>query len=121
MPDDLRVVRNARDAPAAEHEWGTISWLFAGSRAACALTFGYVEIAPGKKNPRHLHPNTDEVLYVLEGRLQHSLGDELFEITVGDAIYIPAGMPHDARNDGAVTACMLVAYATGKREMVLCD
>jgi quercetin dioxygenase-like cupin family protein len=114
-------VQRARDVAAAEHDWGSISWLFAGSVAPGSLTFGYVEIAPGKKNPRHFHPNTDEVLYLFEGRLRHSLGDDVFDLAPGDAIYIPATVPHDARNDGAVTARMLVAYATGEREMVLCD
>jgi quercetin dioxygenase-like cupin family protein len=120
-PGEAAHVRRAGEPAADAHEWGTIAWLFAGSNADGALTFGHVEIAPGRKNPRHLHPNTDEVLYLLEGSLQHSLGEEVFELGPGDAIYITAGTPHDALNDGAVTARMLVAYGTGTREMVLCD
>jgi quercetin dioxygenase-like cupin family protein len=120
-PREPSPVRRAGDVDAAAHEWGMIAWLFAGSSAPGALTFGHVEIAPGQKNPRHLHPNADEVLYLLEGTLRHSLGPDVFELGPGDAIYIPAGTPHDAANDGAIHARMLVAYGTGTREMVLCD
>ena len=121
MPADPAPVRRTGDVAPTPHEWGAIAWLFGGSQATGAVTFGHVEIAPGRKNPRHLHPNTDEVLYLLEGALRHSLGQDVFELAAGDAIYIPAGTPHDAVNDGAETARMLVAYGTGRREMVLCD
>ena len=69
-------------------DWGSIQWLVSGDLMNNAqITFGYVEIAPGQKNPKHYHPNSDEVLYLLEGELNHSLGDEvvarLFAIYAG--------------------------------------
>src|SRR5436305_1898039 len=101
-------------AKAQTFDWGTIQWLVSGRQLAdCRLTFGYVEIEPGLKNPKHYHPNCDEALFLLEGELDHSLGDELFHLTPGMAIHIPTGVGHDAVNHGATVARMVVAYSSG--------
>ena len=85
------------------------------------MTFGFVQIKPGVKNPRHFHPNCDEVLYLLEGELEHSLGNEHVHLRPGMAIHIPAGVEHDAVNRGAEMARMVVAYSSGDRQTVMCE
>ena len=85
------------------------------------LTFGYVQIAPGAKNPKHYHPNSDEVLYLLEGTLDHSLEDEIHQLRPGMAIHIPVGVKHDAINRSGQMARMVVAYSTGDRQTVMCE
>lgn len=102
--------------------WGTIQWLvnakqFPGGN----ITFGFVEIEPGKKNTRHYHPNSSEVLYLLEGELDHSVDGELVHLTPGMAISIPQGAEHDARNTASATARMVVAYPTGDRQTVMLE
>ena len=114
-----RLTASVNSALANSFDWGRIQWLVSGQQHAGAqITFGFVEIAPGHKNPRHYHPNSDEVLYLIEGELHHSVGDEIFHLTSGTAIYIAQNMPHDAYNPGKVTARMVVAYPTGDRQMV---
>lgn len=114
---------NAVDAAAAnQFPWGSIQWLCSGELAPDGnLTFGYVQIEPGHKNPRHYHPNSSEVLYLIEGELDHSLGDQVFHLTAGMTIFIPTGVTHDARNQGTVTARMVVAYPTGDRQAVMLE
>lgn len=108
------------DSTLANHfDWGSIQWLISGGKNPGAqITFGYVEIQAGHKNPKHLHPNSDEVLFLLEGELRHSIGDEVYHLTGGSAIFIPQNAPHDAFNPGTTTARMLVAYPTGDRQMI---
>jgi quercetin dioxygenase-like cupin family protein len=107
---------------ALRYEWGTIQWLCSGERLPDArMTFGYVEIAAGAKNPRHYHPNSDEVLYVIEGELDHSLGDVVYHLTPGMAIHIPQGVVHDARNTAAGVARVVIAYSTGDRQVVMLE
>ena len=48
--------------------------------------------------PLHIHPNAAELFYMLEGTLQMQAGDETFEATAGDTVYIPAGVPHTFAN-----------------------
>jgi quercetin dioxygenase-like cupin family protein len=108
----------------AQHEvsWGFMQWLCSGAQFADAQqTFGYVEILPGRKNPRHLHPNSDEVLYLLDGELDHRIDDQVFRLQAGMAIHIPQGAEHDARNTGATVARMVVAYPTADRQVVMCE
>ena len=80
-------VARVSSADAIGFDWGSIQWLVNRDLAGDAeITFGYVEINPGSKNPRHLHPNCDEVLYVLEGELVHSVGEEIVELGPGTAL-----------------------------------
>lgn len=111
---------SAATAPAHRFSWGSIAWLCSGERLADAeTTFGYVEILPGKKNAKHLHPNSDEVLYLIEGELDHSVGGEIYRLTPGMAIHIPRGVEHDAVNVSTRVARMVVSYPTPLREVVM--
>ena len=112
-------VARVSSADAIGFDWGSIQWLVNRELAGDAeITFGYVEINPGSKNPRHLHPNCDEVLYVLEGELVHSVGEEIVELGPGTALLIPRNAAHDARNPGQVPARVVVAYSSGDRQTV---
>lgn len=98
-------------------EWGTITWVDSGELTdSDALTVGRVTIDPGAENPEHLHPNCDETLYLLEGRLDHWIGSDSVELEAGDCLHIPLGEPHRAANDGPDPAVAIIAYDTGDRE-----
>ena len=80
------------------------------------MTCGRVTISAGKANPRHRHPNCDEVLYLIRGRLEHTLGEALILLEAGDALSIPVGIAHNARSLGLEDAVMVVAYSTADRQ-----
>ena len=80
-----------------------------------SLTFGRVTIHAGMSNPRHRHPNCDEILHVLSGRLEHSLGDELFVMEAGDTISIPEGIWHQARAIGEQDAEIVICFSSADR------
>jgi quercetin dioxygenase-like cupin family protein len=84
-----------------------------------ALTFGYVQIVPGAKNPEHYHPNSDEVLQLLAGALDQSLGGEVHQLLAGMALHAPLGVEHDAIKRAGQMARMVVAYSTGIRQTVM--
>ncbi len=44
--------------------------------------------------PRHKHPNTNEIQYILEGTGTVWLGDKEVHVKPGDLIVIPKGTPH---------------------------
>ena len=109
-------------AVASGFPWGSIQWLCTGEAAPGGnLTFGYVQIEAGQKNPRHYHPNSSELLFLIEGELDHSLGDETFHLAAQMSIFIPVGVEHDACNNGTRTALMVVAYPTGDRQAVMLE
>jgi quercetin dioxygenase-like cupin family protein len=119
--DITRVMDGSREQ-ADGFDWGTIQWLVSGRRIGDSrLTFGLSEIKPGCRNPRHYHPNCDEVLYVLEGEIDHSLGDLTYHLTPGMAIHIPTGTVHQAANTGTVVARLIIAFSSGDRQAVMLD
>jgi len=120
--DVISRVGRVDESNAHVFDWGSIQWLCSGARYPDAQqTFGYVRILPGCKNPKHYHPNSDEVLLLLEGQLVHSLDDQSFELSPGMSIHIPQGVLHDALNTGDTVACMIVAYPTSDRRVVMTE
>jgi mannose-6-phosphate isomerase-like protein (cupin superfamily) len=48
----------------------------------------------GAATPLHVHHDTDETFYVIEGALTVVIGDERFEARAGDFVLAPRGVPH---------------------------
>jgi quercetin dioxygenase-like cupin family protein len=70
-------------------------------------------------NPRHYHPNCDEILTVIQGKIQHTWMDgEDVEMNEGDTITIPSGILHQARNIGSGNAVLMIAFTSADRETV---
>ena len=97
-------------------DFGELCWHVNGTTApGTGMTMGEVTIAVGWKNPLHRHANCEELLYLIEGALEHRIGDDTFVMAPGDVIRVPVGVPHDGRNIGDVPARMVVAYNSPER------
>ena len=97
-------------------DFGQLCWHVNGDLApGTGMTMGEVTIAVGHKNPLHRHDNCEELLYLIEGALEHRIGDETHVMGPGDVIRVPIGVPHDGRNIGDVPARMVVAYNSPDR------
>ena len=79
--------------------WGSLAWL---SRPALTkaeqLTVLEATVTSGHGHDFHCHPNQEEVIYVLEGRVEQWLEKEKRILTVGDSIFIPKGVVHASFN-----------------------
>ena len=114
-------VRGAQDAAATriDEDWGSLTWLASAKIGnAEEQTVGRVIIKAGCNNPPHHHPNCEEVLYLLAGRLEHVAGDEMVVMEPGDTLVVAAGVPHNARSTGDVDADMIVTYSSADRQVV---
>jgi quercetin dioxygenase-like cupin family protein len=113
-----RVV-HVTEASKHNFDWGTITWLHSGASSGSEeLTLGEVVIKSGCANPMHSHSNCEEALYLLEGELQHSCGDEpSYLLQPGSAIVIQRGIPHNAKCISDCDAKMVAAYSSPAREM----
>jgi mannose-6-phosphate isomerase-like protein (cupin superfamily) len=101
-----------------DETWGSLKWLASQEIGnADGLTLGHVIIKPGKSNPRHCHPNCEEVLYLMSGQLEHVVGEKKIPASAGDVFTVSAGVYHHATNTGSEDAHMIVAYSEGNREM----
>ena len=78
-----------------------------------------VDLAPGVAFGKHTHPG-EEIIYVLEGQLEHQLGDKPpVTLKAGDVLFIPAESTHSARNPGSVTGSELATYIVEKGKPLL--
>ena len=94
-----------------------IEWLIRGAKE---LTLGRTTIAVGANNPLHRHPNCEEALYVLSGRINHKIaGTPDVVLATGEAIVIPRNINHQAFNIGTEPAVLLVAFSSGDRQTII--
>ena len=82
------------------------------------MTFGLAQVAAGHRNPMHVHPNCEEILYVLSGSCEHFLADQKVTLHEGDMIRIPRGVPHCAKVLGDVPMKSVIVYSSGDRQKV---
>lgn len=99
--------------------WGKISWLYGQEiDPAGQMTFGQVYIDAGQENGRHRHPNCEEIIFVLSGECEHSLGDEMYHLKPGMALRIPQNVLHHAKVTGWEPCRMIIAYSAVDRQTV---
>jgi quercetin dioxygenase-like cupin family protein len=73
-----------------------------------------VDLAPGVAFPPHSHPG-EEIAYVIEGLLEYRLeGKPPVTLKAGEALFIPAGTIHSAKNVGSGNAAELATYIVEK-------
>ena len=53
-----------------------------------------VTLAPGSEPPPHVHSREDELFYVLDGEFDVYVGEETFNVTKGECIFLPRFKPH---------------------------
>lgn len=110
-------IRKLADGELIDQSWGALRWLVSRKLGnSTTMTFGRATIPAGIENPRHRHPNCDEILHLLSGRIEHSLGDERFTMEPGDTISIPAGVWHNAHALGDEDAETVICFSSADRE-----
>ncbi len=73
-----------------------------------------VEVAPGGVAGWHTHPG-DEISYVMEGEATLLMaGQAPRQVKAGEGFVIPAGVVHNAKNDGAVPIKLVGVYVVEK-------
>ena len=72
-------------------------------------------VQPGEATLLHRHRNAEEIYHFLAGRGLMILGDECFDVGVGDTVLIPPGTPHRVANSGAEPLRFLCACSPAYR------
>jgi len=114
------IVSHPADYQVVKQAWGELTWFVSKElKNSETITMGKAVIKPGFENPRHFHPNCDEVLHVLQGKILHSMeGGKKVEMSAGDTVTIPANTGHNAKNIGTEDAVMIICYSSAERKMV---
>lgn len=56
--------------------------------------FEQISISKGRGTPLHVHHSQDELFYVVEGAYYFQVGEDKFNLTIGDSIFLPRKVPH---------------------------
>ena len=76
-----------------------------------ALYVGILEAEPGAEVPRNRHPGSAEILYVMSGAGDVTIGSEKIRFGAEEALHIPDGQPHAAKFTGPDKTIMLQVFA----------
>lgn len=73
-------------------------------------------IPAGMSTGRHLHEIDEEILYVLEGEITATLGEETLTAGPGETIFVPAGTWMDLANQSDAPARVLLVIPRAEAE-----
>ncbi len=105
------VNRNAVPAFTTK-DGSTIREILAPRNSAIARqSLAEATVAVGQTTDAHLHPNAEEIYYVLSGEGLMRIGAEERAVGPGDGIAIPPGSPHQIRNTGQADLVFLCCCA----------
>ncbi|MDM8528763.1 cupin domain-containing protein [Anaerolineales bacterium HSG24] len=96
------------ETPRDTLDWGTLAWLsHPPATANKHLTVIDVLITPGQGHDFHRHPGQEEVIFVIEGKIEQWIEQEKTILGPGDAAYIDEGVVHASFNIGEGDAKLL--------------
>ena len=77
---------------------GAVALAMAGADSGSKfLTVAELTVEPGRKSAYHIHPNTEESIYVIEGEMEMGIAGEVRTLKPGDMYIIPGGVEHYAK------------------------
>ena len=98
----------AQDEGTAIWFLGTLMLVKAGAEATQnAFTLIEQLLPPGFAPPLHVHHAEEEAFYILEGRLAVTCGDRTWQVSPGSWVFLPRGVAHTFRVEGATPARLL--------------
>ncbi|WP_433626104.1 cupin domain-containing protein [Halomicrococcus sp. NG-SE-24] len=74
----------------------------------------------GAEVPKHTN-EVEHEQYVLEGEYVVGIGDEEYEVSAGDSLFIPAGTVHWYRNEAEKAGAFICAVPNGDDEIELVE
>ena len=83
------------------------------SRETCGaenFTAGLFWLAPGRQTDADIHPDAEELYYVVSGSGRLVMDGEEFRLEQGMAVYIAAGVEHQSFNDGTEELCYFYVF-----------
>ncbi len=113
LPELESLVKRAFGTGAETRPFGTIEWETGAEMSVAMAVF-----EDGTDNAEHTHPNCEEAVFVLEGEVEHTLGDQSTILRPGDLLVVPRHAPHRLLNRSGKPCRMLILFSSAEREFV---
>lgn len=107
----------ADDVDREELDWGVTGWICRPTKTGASdITVIEVLFKPGGGHNFHKHPDQEEVITVISGKIEQWLEDEMRILGPGDSIFIDAGVVHASFNisDGTAMAMVTLGPCVGE-------
>lgn len=93
-----KAVPMIRSADDGERRWfyggGVHTWKATAEETGGAFLLFEDRMEQGKTTPLHVHPESDETMYLLEGEILVHLGGQEHRVGAGGLMVAPRGVPH---------------------------
>ena len=63
----------------------------------------HVRYEPGTTVQRHSHPDTEQLMWIVEGDVTMTVGDETKRLGPGDVVVVNRGVEHELHSEGGMT------------------
>jgi mannose-6-phosphate isomerase-like protein (cupin superfamily) len=109
-----KYVVNVNEVPVGKIPGREIRDLINGKTVgAKTISLRITDVLPGEVcTPGHTHTVCEEVIFILSGKGDIKIGEEVFPMKVGDAIYLPTGVGHLIRNTGKEMMRMACSFSS---------
>ena len=78
--------------------------------------FEQISVSQGKGTPLHLHHFQNEIFFVEEGSYFFKVGDDEFQLSAGDSIFLPQKVPHAWTQISEKGKMVVIFQPAGKME-----
>lgn len=106
----MPVIRKSEQKSAEPFPGAKATALVGAATGSKYLTVGALSVEPGAKSAYHIHPNTEESIFVIEGEMEFRLGGNKFRASAGDCVLANRGIGHGLQNVGKTTARLITMY-----------
>jgi mannose-6-phosphate isomerase-like protein (cupin superfamily) len=111
------LIQAITDAPLHEILGGSVCIRVHGEDSAGTMALVEQRVPAGYPGPPlHLHPDFDELFYVLEGELSMRIGARTETVAAGGVAFVPRGVPHTFANRSEGFAHSLVTVTPAGHE-----
>ena len=105
------------EARVERYPWGPHDWLCRPDLVDCDdIRLVRVEVPRSEGIPFHLHPGMQEVIYILQGKAEQWVGEEVRLLKAGEIAHIPAGKVHATFNAGCGVLKLLSVNTTAEAD-----
>ncbi len=112
----MPIRRRSHQVSVSPMPGSTMYQMMGGDLGSKMMTVGDLTLDPGTTSVYHIHPNTEECIYVAEGDVEFRLDGHKFRAKAGDCIVARRGLGHGIANVGETPARFIVMYPTPSPE-----
>lgn len=113
MPLMQPFARNPNSTTSRWFAGGLVTFLVKGEDTGGQLACIEVTVRRGTEPPMHVHTREDETIFVLEGELDYTVGDETYTLAPSGCIFLPRNIPHTYRQRSDTIRALLVFTPAG--------